>query len=60
MLEGLVSKDAAQRTSQRVKWTSGARVTIISFGSLGPSLDRPLEGSVARSLDRSIARSLDR
>ena len=31
MLERLVMKNAAQRTSQRVKWTSGARDLINSF-----------------------------
>ena len=47
----LDSKNAAQRTSQRVKWTSGARITIISF----PSLDRSIARSLARSLPRSLA-----
>ena len=36
VLKRLDLKNLTQRTSQRVKWTSGARVTIISF----PSLDR--------------------
>ena len=40
MLERLVLKNLTQRTSQRVKWTSGARVTIIFFPSLARSLDR--------------------
>ena len=39
MLERLVLKNLTQRTSQSVKWTSGARVTIIFFH---------------RSLDRSV------
>ena len=38
MLERLVLKNLTQRTSQRVKWTSGARVTIIFFPSLARSL----------------------
>ena len=66
MLERLVLKNAAECTSQRLKWTSGARVMII-FGrlvsvarSLGRSVARSLGRSVARSLDRSIAQSLDR
>ena len=37
MLELLVLKNLTQRTSQRVKWTSGARVMTISFQELpGP------------------------
>ena len=31
VLERPVSKDAAQRISQRIKWTSGARVMINAF-----------------------------
>ena len=46
MLELLVLKNAVECTSQRLKWTSGARVMIF-FGR-----------SVARSLGRSVARSL--
>ena len=42
VLERLVLKNLTQRTSQRVKWTSGARVTIISCPSLDRSLDRSL------------------
>ena len=38
MLERLVLKNLTQRTSQSVKWTSGARVTIIFFPSLARSL----------------------
>ena len=45
VLDFLVLKNAAQRTSQRLEWTSGARVMII-FGR-----------SITRSYDRSIARS---
>ena len=48
-LRTLVLKNDAQRTSQRVKWTSGAR-----------SLDRSLDRSLSRSLPRSIARPLAR
>ena len=72
MLEVLVLKDAAECTSQRLKWTSGSQVMII-FGrsvarplarSLDRSLDRSLGRStartIARSLARSVARSLDR
>ena len=40
MLERLVLKNLTQRTSQRVKWTSGARVTIIFFPSLARSIAR--------------------
>ena len=37
MPELLVLKNLTQRTSQRVKWTSGARVMTISFQELpGP------------------------
>ena len=64
VLERLVLKNLTQRTSQRVKWTSGARVTIISFPiarsivrSIARSLDRSLDRSPARSLARSIDRS---
>ena len=64
--ELLVLKNVAECTSQRLKWTSGARVMII-FGpsvfvarSLGRSVARSLDRSIARTLDRSIARSLDR
>ena len=45
MLELLVLKNDAECTSQRLKWTSGARVMII-FGR-----------SVARSLARSLAQT---
>ena len=47
----LILNNLHQRTTQRVKWSSGARITIISV----PSLDRT--SSIARSLARSIARS---
>ena len=72
VLELLILKNGVECSSQRLKWTSGARVMIIfgrsvarSLGrsvarSLGRSVGRSPGRSVARSLDRSIARSLDR
>ena len=61
VLELLVLKNAAQRTSQSVKWTSGARVVIFVLPrSLGRSLDRSLDRSIARSPERSLDRTLDR
>ena len=64
MLELLVLKKGAQRTSQRVKWTSGSRVMIIFdrsvARSLGRSGARSLGRSIAGSLDRSLDRSMDR
>ena len=60
VLERLVLKNAAQRTSQRLNWTSGARVTIIFGRSVARSLDRSIARSIARSLGRLIARSIAR
>ena len=71
MLERLVVKSRIQRTRQRVKRTSAARVMVWfgrsiarSFGRfarlLARSLDRSLNRSVARSLARSLPRSLPR
>ena len=73
MLERLVLKNPAQRTCQRVKWTSGARLTVtvdrsiaravarsIFARSLGRSIARSLDRSIARSLGRSVARSIAR
>ena len=56
VLERLVLKNAAERTSQRLKWTSEARVMIVFGRSV--SIARSLGRSIARSLGRSIARSL--
>ena len=55
MIEVLVLTSPIQRTRQRLKRFSAARV-IVSFGQ---SLARPF-GRVARLLDRSIDRSFDR
>ena len=55
VLERLVLKNLPQRTSQRVKIPSGARVVPCSR-----SLDRSIARSSPRSLDRSLGRSLDR
>ena len=60
MLERLAFKILIQRTSQRVKRTSAARV-MVSFGrSIARSLGRSIDRTIARSLDRSIACSLAR
>ena len=68
-LEGLALNNAAQRTGRRVKWTSGARLTItvdrsiaraIARSIIARSVPRSLGRSNARSLDRSIAQSLGR
>ena len=56
VLERLVLKSVAQRTSQCIKWASGARVMIIFDRCDSRSLDR----SIARLFDRSIARSIVR
>ena len=64
VLELLVLKNGAECISQRLKWTSGARVMIF-FGRsvarlLGRSVARSLGRSIARSLGRSVARSIGR
>ena len=64
VLELLVLKNDAECTSQRLKWTSGARVTRSVARSLARSgarsIARSIGRSVARSINRSVARSLDR
>ena len=65
VIKRLVLKNASQRTSQHVKWTSGARLAITIDRSIAravarSSLARSLDRSAARTLGRSIARSLDR
>ena len=67
MLERPVLKNAAQRTSQHVKWTSGTRLTITVDRSIARAVARSIiarasrsSRSNARSLDRSVARSLGR
>ena len=59
MLERLVLKSPIQRTSQRVKRTSAARVIVRCDRWLARSFGR-FAGSLARSLDRSVDRSIDR
>ena len=58
VLEHLVLKNDAECSSQRLKWTSAARVMIIF--SVGRSLDRSVARSIGRSVTQSIARSLGR
>ena len=50
VLERLVLKNAAECTSQGLKWTSGPRVMIIFGRSVARSLDRSIAGSLARSI----------
>ena len=64
ILERLVLKNAAQRTSQHVKWTSGARLTITVDRSIARAVARSIDhrsiiarSSLAWSLDRSVAQS---
>ena len=60
MLERLVLKKYVECTSQRLKWTSGARVMTIFGRSVARSLARSLGRSVARSLARSLGCSVAR
>ena len=60
MLDRLVSKIAAQRTSQPVKWISRARDMNDSLSLFSSYVHRSIARSVAQSPDRSIARSRDR
>ena len=59
-LERLLLKNEAECTSQRLKWTSGARFMIIFGRSVPRSLGRSLGCSVARSVARSVVRSVAR
>ena len=60
VLEWLVCRIIHQRTSQSVKWTSGARVWINAFSSLNRCHVRSLVGSIGPSIPRSITPTLDR
>ena len=57
VLELLVLENAAQRTSQRLRRPSGARVRTCSR-SLGRLVSRSLDRSLDRSIVQSLARSL--
>ena len=50
-------ENAAQRTSQRVKCTSGARLTITVDRLIARAVARSI---IARSLDSSVARTIGR